>query len=129
MLPTSWRYFGGKDKSLLANMLRKKPLQLSPSAKKLSKVIPGSIVGSLARGEIYNTSVARPPGISNVGNICYASSVIQCLFNHPTFRELCYDIVDQHPQQCFECSKPGNSVKSYNKSTEHSLIAILLSTN
>ena len=112
MLPTSWQYFGGKDKSLLANMLRKKPLQLSPSAKKLSKVIPGSIVGSLACGEIYNTSVARPPGISNVGNICYASSVIQCLFNHPTFRELCYDIVDQHPQQCFECSKPGNSVKS-----------------
>ena len=112
MLPTSWRYFGGKDKSSLANMLRKKPLRLSRSAKKLSKVIPGSVVGSLARAEIYNTSVARPPGISNVRNICYASSVIQCLFNHPTLTDLCYDIVDQHPQQCFDCSKPGNGVKS-----------------
>ena len=38
-------------------------------------------------------------GISNVGNVCYSSSVIQCLFNHPSFRDLC---VDQHPQQCFD---------------------------
>ena len=44
------------------NMVRKKPLQLSHSGRKLSKVLPGSVVGSLAHGEIYNTLVARPPG-------------------------------------------------------------------
>ena len=38
-----------------------------PAFSKPSKVIPESVVGSLARGEIYNTSVARSPGISNVG--------------------------------------------------------------
>jgi len=108
-----WRYFGGKDKlKLISNMLRKKPLQLSRSGRKLSKALPGPVVGSLARGEIYNTSVALPPGISNIGNICYASSVIQCLFNHPTFRDVCYEIVDQHPKQCFEWSKPDNSIQS-----------------
>ena len=80
--------------------------------KKQKKALPGPVVGSLARREIFNTSVALPPGISNTGNIYYASSVIQCLFNHPTFRDVCYEIVDQHPQQYFECSKPGNSIQS-----------------
>ena len=34
-----------------------------------------------------------PPGISNSGNICFASSILQCLFNQQLFREVLQDIV------------------------------------
>ena len=29
--------------------------------------------------------VLQPPGITNTANNCYASSVLQCLMNHPVF--------------------------------------------
>jgi len=39
------RYFGGKDKlKFISHMLRKKPLQLSRSGRKLSKALPGPVV-------------------------------------------------------------------------------------
>ena len=33
------------------------------------------------------------PGISNSGNLCFASSILQCLFNQQLFREVLQDIV------------------------------------
>ena len=30
-----------------------------------------------------------PPGINNPSNVCYANSILQCLFNQQIFRDAC----------------------------------------
>ena len=60
----------------------------------------------------YHKSVASiyarmllPPGIRNDGNACFASSVLQCLFNQELFRKILADIQDSHAPACKECKQ------------------------
>ena len=53
-----------------------------------------------------------PPGIQNSGNICFASSVLQCLFNQKLFRAVLHDLGESHNPGCRNC-KQGNCVHSF----------------
>ena len=44
-----------------------------------------------------------PPGIRNCGNICFASSILQCLFNQGIFRKAVSDVGELHIPSCEEC--------------------------
>ena len=44
-----------------------------------------------------------PPGIQNSGNICFASSILHCLFNQSFFRDLLYDVKQSHSPECENC--------------------------
>ena len=46
-----------------------------------------------------------PPGIRNDGNICFASSILQCLLNQPLFRKLLADIGVSHVSACDVCAQ------------------------
>ena len=46
----------------------------------------------------------QPPGITNTASNCYASSVLQCLLNHPAFLEFLHS-TSKHT--CCECTKSG----------------------
>ena len=46
-----------------------------------------------------------PPGISIVASNCYASSVLQCIFSHHTFREMITGIFATHSKYCSTCCK------------------------
>ena len=88
--------------------LKKSSLQLSLSRKGTGK--SSTRKTSLLPGEIYNIDTVLPSGISNVANICYGSSVLQCLFNHGTFRNLCTEITAQHANDCISCRPPGYNI-------------------
>ena len=47
-----------------------------------------------------------PPGIRNDGNICFASSILQCLFNCPLFQKMIIDVGVSHTPTC-KCCKEG----------------------
>ena len=77
-----------------ASMLKKRNLSLCLSAKEKQLPqsefrFPGEPI--LPRG-IYDRTIILPPGIRNEGNLCYAISVVQCLFNHSTFRDSLADV-------------------------------------
>ena len=46
-----------------------------------------------------------PPGIHNSGNICFASSILQCLLNLQLFREMFHDVGEVHMPTCEDCKK------------------------
>ena len=46
----------------------------------------------------------QPPGITNTASNWYASSVLQCLLNHPAFLEFLHS-TSKHT--CCECTKSG----------------------
>ena len=46
-----------------------------------------------------------PPGIQNSGNICFASSVLQCLFNQQFFRHVLLDLKQSHCPVCENCKQ------------------------
>ena len=48
--------------------------------------------------------VLQPPGITNTASNCYASSVLQCLINHPVFFRI--PAINQQTY-CCECTKLG----------------------
>ena len=67
--------------------------------------LPGAPI--LPRG-IYDRTIIIPPRIRNEGNICYAISVVQCLFNHPTFRDSLAEVCAFHEEgQCEMCLPKG----------------------
>ena len=53
---------------------------------------------------IYKTT-SFPPGINNVASNCYASSVLQFLFSHLTFRTMITEFFATHSNYCSTCSK------------------------
>ena len=46
-----------------------------------------------------------PPGFENTGNICFASSVLQCLLNQQVFKEALDTIGVYHTPACQECQQ------------------------
>ena len=46
-----------------------------------------------------------PPGIRNEGNICFASSILQCLLNQPFFIEGLEALRMQHMERCNQCCR------------------------
>ena len=57
---------------------------------------------NLAR--VCTANLLVPPGIRNIGQICYASSVLQCLFNQEVFSNALQRLSTVH-HNC--CCKPG----------------------
>ena len=45
-----------------------------------------------------------PAGIHNTGNICFASCVLQLLFNQGIFREVLEDVKQSHSPECEKCN-------------------------
>lgn len=60
-------------------------LSLKKTRKKKKPEIDRPCSGEL---NVYFRNCYLPPGISNVAYNCYASSLLQCLCNHPTFLEI-----------------------------------------
>ena len=90
-----------------AIMPKSRSLSLCSSRRrKLSLQSKVSLPPALPPG-IYNRDINLPPGIRNGANICYAISVLQCLFNHPTFRDVFEEVCAFHEKQqgsnCFSC--------------------------
>ena len=50
-------------------------------------------------------SVLLPPGIRNEGNICFASSILQCLLNQTLFKKVLADIGVSHVPACDVCEQ------------------------
>ena len=50
-------------------------------------------------------SVLLPSGIRNDGNICFASSVLQCIFNQKLFRKVFADVAVCHAPSCDVCKE------------------------
>ena len=49
-------------------------------------------------------NILIPPGMSNTANVCYANSMLQCLFNQEVFVEDCHNYVSRTPQKgCKKC--------------------------
>ena len=71
----------------------------------------GPCASSLAPGEVYNSDATLPPGFANPCNICYANSVLQCLFNHRSFRGLYTELKDQHCIDCRDVSLVLNEIQ------------------
>jgi ubiquitin C-terminal hydrolase len=46
-----------------------------------------------------------PPGIRNEENICFASSILQCLLNQQLFRKVFIDVGASHASACKECKQ------------------------
>jgi len=68
---------------------------------------------------LYDRTIILPPGIRNEGNICYAISVVQCLFNHSTFRDSLAEVCAFHEEdghvQCEMCLQKGMVLSSKNE--------------
>lgn len=64
-------------------------------------------------GLVYNEDIRLPPGFTNPCNVCYATSILQCLLNHPTFRCLYRECVEKHSADSLDClSGEGNVIVS-----------------
>jgi len=103
----------------IASMLKKRNLSLCLSAKEKQLPqsefrLPGAPI--LSRG-IYDRTIILPPGIRNEGNICYAISVVQCLFNHSTFRDSLAEVCAFHEGdgQCEMCLQKGMVLSGKNE--------------
>ena len=46
-----------------------------------------------------------PPVITNKDNICFASSVVQCLLNRPVFTSMLESVMVQHQKGCSDCQQ------------------------
>ena len=73
------------------------------SLSKTNRKTPKKKVSVLPDG-IYDKEITFPPGIANIANNCYASSVLQCLFSHSTFRGVISDATGNHSDECTICS-------------------------
>ena len=58
------------------------------------------------------SSILLPPGIKNDENICFASSILQCLFNLGVFRKVLADVGVSHVPACDIC-KDGWYIKRF----------------
>ena len=58
-------------------------------------------------------STLVPPGIRNDGNKCFASSVLQCLFNQELFRSIFSSVGGSPAPACENCKKGGLLNKRY----------------
>ena len=66
------------------------------------------LITVMACAGLYYSEAMLPPGLTNIANICYANSYIQCLINNPTFLHLTRTIIDNHYNiKCAQCSKSG----------------------
>ena len=52
---------------------------------------------------VYVRNILIPPGISNTANVCYANSMLQCLFNQEVFVEACHMLVEHHSKAAKKC--------------------------
>ena len=57
-----------------------------------------------ARVHAEMTSLS-PPGITNEGNICFASSILHCLLNQQVFIRVLDRVKLQHSPRCNECQQ------------------------
>ena len=46
-----------------------------------------------------------PPGILNEENICFASCILQCLFNQPLYKKVISDLEMAHVSTCDICKQ------------------------
>ena len=91
-----------------ASMLKQKSLSLCTAKRRKEHPQTSHILSSLLPPGMYNRRIRLPPGISNGANLCYAISVVQCLFNHPTFRCLFEEMCAFHEEkQCETCLAHG----------------------
>ena len=72
--------------------------RLSLSLKKKSKRLDGH--KTFGEPGVYLDGLSYPSGIMNSGNNCYASAVLQCLFNLPGFALIAKEIWRVHPDNC-----------------------------
>lgn len=57
---------------------------------------------------VYHHDALLPPGISNIANNCYASSVYRCLLNHPVFLSRVPKVIQEHDiLKCNQCKSKG----------------------
>ena len=49
-----------------------------------------------------------PPGIRNFGNICFSTSILQCLLNKMVFKDAFAGLANHHIFLCVDC-KIGKS--------------------
>ena len=51
-------------------------------------------------GEVFYTHVLYPAGMTNPANACYVNSILQCLFNHPSFDVIFKPLFKEHAFLC-----------------------------
>ena len=57
---------------------------------------------------LYNHNALKRAGINNTANNCHASSVMQCLLNHPAFAAVIEAIAEDHKSTvCNSCKASG----------------------
>ena len=61
-------------------------------------------------GSVYYTDYLCPPGIMNVANNCYASSLLHCLINHPIYPVLHEQLVGRHALHCDKTCVPSGQL-------------------
>ncbi len=91
--PPNWREVrtGACRRTAIATMK-----WLSLSKKPRSKKVPQDFRDP----GVYVDDLACPSGIANTGNSCYASAILQCLFNLPGFTDIAREIYRVHPGNC-----------------------------
>ena len=71
----------------------------------------------------------QPPGIHNSGNICFASSVIHCLFNQELFRRALHDVREEHLPGCRECKQGKQQQDSVHCTLHYSIRCVYYSSS
>ncbi len=74
-------------------MAKRFSLSLSGKQSAQAQVLP-------PRNGIYYCSVRKPQGMQNVGNTCYANSVLQCMINCKTLMSTVRELKDQECSRC-----------------------------
>ena len=54
----------------------------------------------------YPGKVHLPPGFANKRNSCFVSSILQCFFNVLPLKQLCTNLLADHPDEC-SCLSEG----------------------
>jgi len=87
--------------------------QMQPKAKKARLSLSKAKKNERLPDGIYDKEIVFPPGIANIGNNCYANSVLQCLFNHPTFETIICGAIANHAEECTtSCEVRGNYIRN-----------------
>lgn len=87
-------------------------MKLSLSKKSISGNSGSKECSSIA---LHLQNRAKPPGITNLVNNCYASSIFQCMFNHPELMKCLRQVIKNHNQRdCSNCQQNGTMILDHN---------------
>ena len=57
------------------------------------------------RTEVALADMLFPPGIRNSGSVCFATCILQCLFNQQLLQKFIHEVASLHKSSCSDCTK------------------------